>query len=224
MPSSIVPFLIDFAEVKAAFGCKDKDLFARIQKKARLDSDDTDVDDFEEADEEDEDIDLDEIEELPSSRDALQHIIMGTPWARGIGSKYGYAFEAICKHFGNVLDREFWGETRGEYVAEFDKILSKVGVDPAMVSMSKLINDSEEFELPTRADFPFIGSMTPAECRDASAMLDKVDRAVLEKACGKLKTKRGNVEPAFVLGCFDELVGWCKTATSAGKGLVVFYY
>ncbi len=118
MPSSITPVMVDFAEVQAALGCKDRDLFARIQKKAKLDADDTDVDDFEEAEEGDEDIDLDEIEELPSTRDALEHLIMGTPRARGIGSKYGYAFLAICSHFGKTLNHEFWGETRAEAIGK----------------------------------------------------------------------------------------------------------
>jgi hypothetical protein len=216
--------MADLDEVRNAFGCKNKKLLKQVVEAADLPDDDTDADEFEEAEDGDEDIDLDDIEELPSSQDALRHIIMGEPWARGIGSKYGYVFLALCEHLCEELERASWGETRAEYVEAFDKVLRKVGVKADVVSLSTLTGGHGDFPLPPRGDFPFIGSMTAAEVARAAAALGAVDRAALEAASKAVKISRGEVDPAFVAACFDELRGWCETCAAAGKGLIVFYH
>jgi hypothetical protein len=222
--STLIPLMADLDEVRNVFGCKNKKLLKQVLEDAALADDDTDADEFEEAEDGDEDIDVDDIEELPSSRDALRHIIMGEPWARGIGSKYGYVFLALCQHLCEELDRANWGETRAEYVEAFDKVLRKVGVKAEVVSLSKLTDGHGDFPLPPRADFPFIGSMTAAEVARAATALGAVDRAALEAASKTVKISRGEVDSTFVVECFDELRGWCETCAAARKGLIIFYH
>lgn len=224
MSSSINAQMVDLDNIRKAFGSKDKKLMKAILDAHDIADDDTDVDEFEEAEEGDEDLDLDELEELPSSQDALRHIIMGEPWARGIGSKYGYVFMTICEHLGERLDAPNWGETRAEYLHEFDKVLAKVGVPASVVSMQALAGETDLFPLPPRNDFPFIGTLTPAEAAAAAKALAAVDRAALEKASKKVKISRGEIEPEFVVASFDELLTWCQTCAANKKGLILFYY
>lgn len=224
MSSSLIPLMADLDRVRKAFGCKDKKLLRAVLEEADLDDEDTDPGDFEEAEDGDEDIDIDDLEELPSSQDALKHIIMGTPWARGIGSKYGYAFLALCQHLCEELPRDNWGETRAEYVAQFDEVLRAVGIPQDTLCLKQLTNSPGDFPLPPRNDFPFVGVLTPAQVARAAAALGAVARPALETAARGVRISRGEVEPEFVLACFDELRGWCAACTAAGKGLLLFYH
>jgi hypothetical protein len=162
-------------------------------------------------------------EELPSSQDALRHIIMGEPWVRGIGGKYGYAFLVLCQHLGEELDRTNWGTTRAEYDHAFDLVLAKLGVKADVISVTSLAEGSRYFTLPRSADPPY-GTMTAAKVARAVEPLAGVDRAALEVASQGVTTSRGIVDPEFVVACFDELLGWCQTSANAGKGLIVFHY
>lgn len=237
MPSHISPLLVDVKEIKAVFGSKNKKLLQAIIRDQEIDDSDTDPDDFEyddfdedddvEDDDEDEREDEDEDgeeEDLPSSKDALTHIIMGQPWARGIGSKYGYVFLAICQHLGEPLNSDNWGETRAEYVIQFDKVLTKVGVPEAIISMSILTCSGGPFRLPPRTDVPTFGTLSVAKAAKTAKTLAAIDRAQLQKAASKVKTSRGIVDSEFVIACFEELQSWCETAVAQKKDLIVFYY
>lgn len=224
MPSSITALMVDLDEMRKVFGSRNKKLLKAVLEGSDLADDDTDVDDFEEAEDGDEDIDIDELEELPSSQDALRHIVMGEPWARGIGSKYGYAFMALCQHLGEELDRPTWCETRAEYVEAFDKVLVRVGVPPEVVSMSALTNSGGPFPLPPRNDFPCIGAMTSQQAATAAVALAGVNREALNRASQGVRISRGTVESEFVIECFDELRQWCETCAEAKKDLILFYF
>ena len=224
MPSSLTPIMVDLDVLKKAIGCRDKKLLKKLMDATELPDDDTDVDDYEVAPGSDEDFDIDEIEELPSSQDALRHIIMGEKWAKGIGSKYGYAFHEICLHFGERLESENWGETRAEFVSEFQKVLVKAGLKPEVFSFENLVFGDSDFKLPPRSDCPYISATKPSGLKKAAKALAAVDREKLEAASKRVKISRGAIDAEFVVACFDEVLGWCQTCADAGKGLVVVYF
>lgn len=226
MPSAIVPLLVDIKELKKVFGSKDSKLLREIVRTNEIDDEDTDPDDNEEdeQDEDDDDFGIDAIDALPSSKDALSHIIMGDPWARGIGSKYGYMFLEICQHLGERLEAANWGETRAEYVMEFDKVLKKLNVPEYVISMSGVVCGGGPFPLPPRSDAPTFGVMTSAKAAKAAKALAAVDRTALQKACQKVKISRGAIDAEFVVESFEELQSWCESCVAKKKDLIAFYF
>ena len=224
MPSSITALMVELDELRKVFGSKNNSLLQAILDANEIDDDDTDVDEFEEAEDGDEDIDPDDLDGLPSSQDALRHIILGEPWARGIGSKYGYMFLEICRHLGEQLDANSWGETRAEYVSAFDGVLRKVGITPDIVSMEALTCSPDIFPLPPRGSFPTTGSLTAAKAAKAAIALAAVDRAALTRASQKVKISRGAIKPEFVAESFEELQTWCETCAAKKKDLILFYF
>lgn len=219
---ALTPLMIDLDAVRQAFGCKDEALLAEALKDPDLPDDDTDADEYEW--EEDDEDNPDIPEELPSSQDALRHLIMGEPWARGIPGKYGFAFFVLCRRLGEELDRTHWELTRAEFVPAFDRILAKLGVKADVIKLASLTGGGGDFPLPRRFQDPTFGTMTGAEAARAAAALAGVDRAALEAAGKGVKSSIGDVEPEFVVACFDELRGWCQACADAGKGLIVFHY
>ena len=219
MALNLTPLMADLDAVRKAFGCKDEALLGKVLDGSDLPDDDTDADEYEL--EEDDDDDPDIPEELPSSQDALRHIIMGEPWARGIASKYHWAFWALCQHFGVELDQTNWGRTRGEYIQAFDRILEKLGVKADVIRLASLAGGGGDFPFPP-AIAPNCGAMPAAKVAQAAAALAGVDRAALEAASQGVKLSRGEVEPRFVVAWFDEVRGWCQTSADAGKALIVF--
>lgn len=219
MALSLTPLMADLDALRKAFGCKDETLLGKVLDGSDLPADDTDADEYELEDDDDDDQDVPE--ELPSSQDALRHIIMGEPWVRGIASKYVLAFMALCEHFGAELDRTNWGRTRAEYIQAFDRILAKLGVKADVIRLASLIEGGGDFPFP-RAIAPNCGTMTAARVARAAAALAGVDRASLEAASQGVKLSRGDVESEFVVAWFDEVRGWCQISADAGKGLIVF--
>ncbi|OAI57957.1 hypothetical protein AYO47_00245 [Planctomyces sp. SCGC AG-212-M04] len=217
----LTPVMADLDAVRKAFGCKDRKLLKAVLAGSDLDDDDTDAEEYEL--EYDDDDDPDVPEELPSSQDALRHIIMGEPWARGIGSKYGYAFLVLCQHLGKELDRTSWGTTSAEYDQAFDLVLAKLGVKADIITVRWLSEGSRYFPLPESAE-PVYGTMPTEKVAQAAAALAQVDRAALEAASQGVTISRGDVETEFVIACFDELRKWCQITAAAGNGLIVFHY
>jgi hypothetical protein len=213
--------MADLDAVRSAFGCKDAALLRKVLDSSDLPDDDTDADEYELEYDDDDDPDIPD--ELPSSQDALGHLIMGEPWVRGIGSKYGYAFLVLCQHLGEELDRTSWGTTRAEYDNAFDLVLAKSGVAANVICVTSLAEKGTYFALPPAADPPY-GTMTAAKVARAAETLAAVDRAALELASQRVMVSRGIVDPEFVVACFDELHGWCQTSANAGQGLIVFHY
>ncbi|MGL6074410.1 MAG: DUF7691 family protein [Fimbriiglobus sp.] len=224
MPSSLSVYLVDLDAVLKVFGSRDEALLKKVIQASDIADDDTDPDEFEEAEEGDSDLDLDEIDELPSSQDALRHIIMGEPYARGIGSKYGYVFTNICEMLGENLAGEFWQETRAEYLTNFDSMLVKLGIPGQVFSMDGLIMPSELIPLPPRSDAPYIGVVTVDQAAKALKAFEAVDPVKLDKASETIRTRRGEVEKAFVLGCFEEAKSWLKRSTADQKALICVYF
>lgn len=217
----LTAIMVDLDSVRKAFACKDEALLEKVLDGSDLEDDDTDPDEYELEDDED-DFDSDEPEELPSSQDALRHIIMGEPWARGIAGKYGYVFMVLCRQLGEELDRTNWGQTRAEFDGAFDRVLAKLGVNADVIRLGSLMQGGGDFPLPKRFRDPSFSTMTATQAARAAAALGGVDRALL--ASQGVTTSRGVVEPEFVGACFDELHGWCQTCANAGKGLIIFYY
>jgi hypothetical protein len=224
MSSSIDAYLVDMGELLKLFGCKDEQLLNDVIKKKKIDKKDTDPDDFEEAEEGDEDIDLDELEALPSSQDALKHIIMGEPWARGIGSKYGYVFLSLCSHLYTTVDTDSWGQTRAEWVETFDNVLKKLKVPQAAIRMQQVLFVPADLPLPPRYDAPTIGILTVQQAKLAAEALAAVTPEALEKASQNVKISRGEIEPEFVVASFKELQSWCAACIKHDKDLLTFYY
>lgn len=217
----LTPLMADLDALRSAFGCKDKALLRKVLDGSDLPNDDTDADEYEM--EYDDDDDTDVPEELPSSQDALRHIIMGTPWVRGIGSKYGCAFLVLCQHLGEELDRTNWGMTSAEYDHVFDQVLAKLGVGADVINVTSLAEGSRNFPLPESADPPF-GTMPAPNVARAAAVLAPIELAAVEAASVGARTSRGVIEPGFVTACFEELREWCQISAAAKKGLIVFHY
>src|SRR3712207_4647500 len=105
MALNLTPLMVDLDAVRKAFGSKNEALLEKVLDGSDLPDDDTDPDEYEMEEDDDEP----EIpEELPSSQDALRHIIMGEPLVGGIASKYDRAFVALSQHFGVELDQTCW--------------------------------------------------------------------------------------------------------------------
>src|SRR5688500_11859251 len=113
----LTPLMADLDAVRKAFGCKDEALLRKVLDGSDLADDDTDPDEYEMEDDDDDNPDMPEA--LPSSQDALRHLIMGESWVRGIGGKYGFAFLVLCRRLGEELDRTNWSQTRAEFVQAF---------------------------------------------------------------------------------------------------------
>lgn len=218
------PIAIKLDELKKVRGCKDAALLAAMIDSGEVPDDDDDPDEYELLDDEEDDDD-EGPESLPTSADALRHIIMGESYARGIGAKYGYVAMAICEHLGERLPNNMWGRTRGEFVEAFDRALGKLGVPKSVLRLeSHFWGRRDPIELPRRNDFPSIGHLTRKECEAALAALESLTPEAVQKAGTGLKTSRGEVEASFFRDSLDEIIGWCRTCVESERDLVVFYH
>lgn len=222
MPYTFRPFAIKLEEFKKVRGSGDEALVDAVATSDDVPDDDDDPDDYEVLDDDEEE---EESESLPTSREALRHIVMGEPYARGIGFKYAYMALEICAHLGEKLPNDLWGQTRAEFVEAFDRFLNKLGVPKSVLRLeTHFWSRPDPIELPPRSDFPSIGHLTLKECRATLDALSALAPEAINKAGTGLKTSRGAIDPVFFKDCLEEIKGWCAACVESGRDLVVFYH
>lgn len=97
MSHVVTPVLIDFQELRAAFGSRDEHLIETIVERAA------------------EEWMFGEDESAPEElRQAIRHLIMGEPLDRLEPNRYYLAFESICSQLGDVILPDAWGGVRWE--------------------------------------------------------------------------------------------------------------
>jgi hypothetical protein len=144
-----------------------------------------------------------------TAAEALRHLIMGEPCDEAVAFKYGYAFEFVCRHFGDYLDNEMWSAMRMQWAEQVDKSLKSAGVpERALRVTDHLMFRGAPVPLPD-AESPGIGYLRPDEVRAALAALDGARVAEVKDA-----ERREAIE---------EVRGWLKTCAECGRGLVCFY-
>jgi hypothetical protein len=216
----ISPYAVDFDAVTAAVGSKDEQLLAALVEEA--DDELAEIDelsgDFDEEEEEEEDDAEggedagDEGDPSPgptTAEDAIRHLIMGGPFDENATVKYGYAFEFVCRHFGDHLDNGMWSAMRLEWATQVDTALRSAGVpEQALRVHDHLMFRGPPVPLP-EIESPAIGYLGPDEVRAALAALDGARVADI-----KDDERREAVE---------EVRGWLKTCGDSGRGLICFY-
>lgn len=210
MSYTLTPFLVDLGKLKAAVKSKDK---ALLQAVYAGNPDALSADAEPEEDDEDEDLSL---------RTALQHLVMGEPFADDSAHQYGYALMELCGHLGARLPADQWSGVRWE-------VLEQTGADELVTKTGTPV------ELPETDDFPRIGFL---DARKVAATVEKMGsgkvtniapsgrapRRSLLTRLFRLIMPRESLSAADKRGLFGEYEEWLRRAAKEKKGLVFFYY
>lgn len=231
MGYGFMPYAVDLNAVRRVFGSKDEELLKEIIRKHNVPADDDDPDEMEYEDEFDDDEEGEDDEGdggadgvMPSSQAALRQMVMGEPYNRGCGFKYGYLFKTLCEHFGRMLDNTAWERSGGEYNSAFDTVLKKLRVPAGLLRVDSHLTVRDPVDLPQRNDFPCIGYLSRDEAAAVLQVLDGLDPATVRTAATGVRTRRGTVPPDDVIACLDEIKGWCQECVAKNLDLVTFYH
>lgn len=199
----LTPIAVDLAKVTAAIGSKDRRLLATVTNKSSTD--------FSQIDEMDDNGDDDDEDYAPTSvEDALRHLIMEEPPNPDVGYKYGYALEAICKHFGEFLPNSEWSAMRWEWAETVDLALHLVGVPASVLRVEKhLMTRGSPILIPRIDDFPAIGFLQLDEIRTAHVAV-----------CG---AKLDAIEDGDARTSIEQLRSWLKSCLESRRDLICFY-
>jgi len=183
-------FAVDLKKLKPA---KNKKLFDELKEKYG--------DDFTEADEWFED---DIIKKgAPIRARALWELLYEKPSQTRHGFQYGYALETLCKHFGDRVD-----ETS---LTWFDDVLDPLLKKARCPTTEQLLGKGVfPMKIPPPADFPEIGTVTPAGCIAGIG------------AMATIRPLAGDDDNALMV--IDEVRGWFDRAKAKKRGLVWFVY
>ena len=140
-------FSVDLKKLAKVWGKNDKKLGKAIREKYAREI--TEADEWF----------VDEIVEqgAPTRARALYELLAGKPEKKQHGFQYGYALELLCQHFGERVDQE---ELRN-----FDDVLDPLLKKAKCPKTGQLLGRHVlPLPIPRPADFPEIGSVTPAGC------------------------------------------------------------
>ncbi len=154
---------------------------------------------------------IDELDEgsVPMER-ALTHLVMGEGLDENSGSKYGYALELLCGHFGHVLSNRCWSAMRSAWTEAVDEALVEVGVAPEQFSVNAhLVSRGSPIPLPPIDDFPAIGYLGVEEIPSIAG--------VLAQSVG------AGVEDAEIGDSITEIRNWLSRCGRDHTDLVCFY-
>ena len=177
-----IPFAVDIENVKAVFGCKDKDLIEKIKTAdlyetyAGQDSDLPDPKYHYDFDQALEDIIFNYIK--PSDRQSKSSFFglfkskPTTGLNENIAHGYGYVLLVICDYLGTHLlpycDGFYYGR---DFKAAFE-IMKEKGLQ---IDFGDMFETHQIFDIPTIADFPAINCYSKQDIEHFNAVMDKVE-------------------------------------------------
>ena len=155
------------------------------------------------------DDETDEDDEL-TVEEALRDMVDGANLNKDFGWKYAYALEALCWHFGELLDNSEWSPMRGQWSEQVDVAISRAGVPENTFSVEgHLMYRGSPIPIPEVPDFPFIGFLRKTELPEAAKSIAQCDRSKLGE----------DVERAI-----RQVEGWLDRARKLERDLFCFYY
>ena len=181
-----MPYLVPADRLLGLIGSGDRQFLAEIaeQQADRIAELDENFDDHRDEDEEDDSARLGTLE-------AIGEIIDGKPIHEHLGHVYGYAFERICDHLGELLPNSYAGG-RSAWVDRIDAHLGRLGLG---LSLTNLIYRGPPTPLPDPDDYPFIGHWTASEVAAAAGAIEGLDLDCPDsEEEGALKEIRGWLE------------------------------
>ena len=171
----VTAFSVDLAELSAALGSKNQPLM--------LDIIETFEDGFEQYDEMAANSADEEADQPPlTMRDALTQMVMGEKCAAEFAFLYGYAFEFLCRYFGESLPNGEWSAMpRGTLWAEkVDQALEDAGVPADMLRVGRhMMFRGTPIAIPQPEDFPSIGYLKRDEVKAAHQALGEANLAAI---------------------------------------------
>ena len=139
----------------------------------------------------------------PTRLRALWQLMMKLPLQKDAGFQYGYCIEMLCKHFGERVD-----ETS---LTWFDDVLDPLLKKARCPKTDKLLGKGVfPIKIPPPADFPELGTVTPAGCA-----------AGLRAMTAVKPLTNGDENLDMVV---DEVRRWFELAKAKRRGLVWFVY
>jgi len=139
----------------------------------------------------------------PTRLRALWQLMMKLPLQKDAGFQYGYCVELMCKHFGERVD-----DTSLTWFSDVLDPLMKKARGPKTAAL--LCAGVLPMKIPKPADFPEIGTVTPAGCVAGI------------RALTAAKPLTGDDENLDMV--VDEVMLWFKRAKAKKRGLVWFVY
>ena len=200
----LTPIAVDLKQVSAEVGSKNTQLLAVLV--------DTFSDGFEQFDEMAVNASDEEAGQQPlTMRAALTQMIMGEEYDKSFGFMYGYAFEFICRYFGDYLpNNEWWAMPSGSWAATVDQEMGNVGVPANVLRVEHhLMYCGAPIAIPESDGFPGIGYLTGKEIETA------------QKAFGEAKLAA--ITDKSVLTSILEIQGWLTACALSSRDLVCFY-
>lgn len=140
-------------------------------------------------------------------KELLRQLLCGEPAREGIGFAYGYALEAFCATYGDILTNRGWSGMRYGYFEVVESALSELGVsfDPASLTYGGVPGP-----MPRIDDFPCIGSLDVDEIDTLAGIFDAVDL--------------GRLTDVGIRESVGEIGDWLRYCRQRRVGLVCFYY
>lgn len=151
--------------------------------------------------------------------EALRHLVLGEPYDKNSGSKYGNTLEFLCMQFGEeLLSNDNFCDVRGAlgWFKELDEQLEEAGVSTKLLSISKLAERGSPIPIPAYNDFPGIGYLTAKEVGPA---LD----ALLGAKFDDIGDEADEDEELWLPEEFEEVRSWLETCVESKRDLVCFY-
>lgn len=151
--------------------------------------------------------------------EVLRHLVLGEPYDKKDGSKYGYTIQFFCMQFGEELSRDNFCDLRHGlgWFRELDEQLEEAGVCNELLSISKhLAERGSPIPIPAYDDFPSIGYLTRKEVGPA---LD----ALLGAKFDDIGDEADEDEELWLPEEFEEIRGWLETCVESKRDLVCFY-
>lgn len=205
MSSVLCPIAVDLDKVRGAIGSKNKALIGRVRRAHAGILDQIDEMLAEDLDEGEGEGDAEPF----TTADALRHLVMGEPRRDDVGFAYGYCFEALCLHFGDMLNNSEWSAMRVEWFATVQKELGKAGVTAKQFSLEALVFRGPPVKLDINDDSPCVGYLTKSQVPKARAALAKADLS-------KLKNKAA-------VASVEQVRSWLGACATSKRDLVCTY-
>jgi AcrR family transcriptional regulator len=196
----LTPIAVDLARITAALGSKDQSLFDTLVERYG--------DDFAQIDALRDDGDDDDDEPpVPSTHDALRHLIFAHPYHPAAGFKYAYALEYILKYFGDHLSNDHWFSMRSEWAETVDTALAAAGVPEQTFRVGPhLMYRGSPVPIPDPDDFPFVGYLRTPEIPAALTVL-----------------RTATLPDPEVAQAVAEIRTWLETCVTTHRDLVCYY-
>jgi len=139
----------------------------------------------------------------------VKHLILGLELKDAHASRYAYALQFLCMHYGKFLSNEHWFGMSSQYLDDVDAVLKQAGIPEKTLSVLVLLYRGPPIPLPPIEDFPFIGYLLAREIPPAIAAYDRAD---FSSATGSIRDSLAGLR------------GWLEHCAANQHDLACFYY